>query len=315
MKEADIIDALRLSVEQNQNEVLLPIGDDGSVIKLDSNKQMVTVTDAITVDVHYPLGIESHAIGYRCLAVNLSDMAAMGAIPRWASLVFSIPKIDPDWIKGFINGFSEIANQYKISLIGGDTIRGPEFFAVSLQGYSKNGKYVRRRGAKAGDLIYVSGYLGSAAYGLELIKNNNRSAPNNFIDAFLYPEPRVKEGIMLSKYASSMIDISDGFYQDLQRITKRQDLGFDIDVSLLPIEPNLEKVLGYKKAVNLAMNGGDDYELCCTVPKEKEKQFLKEVKSSNLSHFSCIGEIIEKDSNIRDNGSKFVFEKNLFEQF
>ena len=112
-----------------------------------------------------------------------------------------------------------------------------------------------------------------------------------------------------------MIDISDGFYQDLQRITKRQDIGFDIDVSLLPIDPNLEKVLGYEKAINLAMNGGDDYELCFTVPKEKEKQFLKEIRSRNLSHFSCIGEIIEKDNNIRDNGSKFIFEKNLFEQF
>ena len=315
MKEADIIDALKLSVEQTQTEVLLPIGDDGSVIKLGSKKQIVTVTDAITVDVHYASGIVSHAIGYRCLAVNLSDMAAMGAIPKWASLVFSVPKIDSNCIKGFIKGFSEIANQYKISLIGGDTIRGPEFFAVSLQGYSKNEKYVRRTGAKVGDLIYVSGYLGSAAYGLELIKNSNRCKSNNFIDAFLYPKPRVKEGIILAKYASSMIDISDGFYQDLQRITKRQDIGFDIDVSLLPIDPNLEKVLGYEKAINLAMNGGDDYELCFTVPKEKEKQFLKEIRSSNLSDFSCIGEIIEKDNNIRDNGSKFIFEKNLFEQF
>ena len=135
MKEADIIDALKDSLHQSQADVLLSIGDDGAIIDLDDDKQMVTVTDAITVDVHYPAGIEAEAIGYRSLAVNLSDIAAMGGVAKWANLVFSIPSINPDWIKGVIKGFSKIANQNNICLIGGDTLRGREFFSVSLQGY------------------------------------------------------------------------------------------------------------------------------------------------------------------------------------
>ena len=219
MKEADIINALKLSIDQSHPDVLLPIGDDGSIINLENNKQMVTVTDAITVDVHYPAGIEAKAIGHRCLAVNLSDMAAMGGVPRWANLVFSMPSIDPNWVKDFIDGFSEIANHNDINLTGGDTVRGPEFFTVSLQGYVEKNQYISRNGAKVGDLIYVSGSLGSAAYGLELIKQNNSALRNDFTDAFLYPKPRNNEGCLIAKYASAMIDISDGFFIDLQKIT------------------------------------------------------------------------------------------------
>ena len=207
MKEVDIIDALKGSIHQSQADVSLSIGDDGAIIDLDHTKQMVTVTDAISVDVHYPAGIEAEAIGYRSLAVNLSDIAAMGGVARWANLVFSIPSINPDWIKGFVKGFSGIANQNNISLIGGDTLRGPEFFAVSLQGYVEKDQYITRTGAKVGDLIFVSGSLGSAAYGLELIKNNNSELKNNFTDAFLYPKPRNNESILVAKYALSLIHI------------------------------------------------------------------------------------------------------------
>ena len=219
MKEADIIDALKDSMHQSQADVSLPIGDDGAIIDLDHNKQMVTVTDAITADIHYPAGIEAEAIGYRSLAVNLSDIAAMGGVAKWANLVFSIPSINPDWIKGFIKGFSKIANQNNICLIGGDTLRGPEFFSVSLQGYVERDQYITRTGAKVGDLIFISGCLGSAAYGLELIKNNNSELRNDFTDAFLYPRPRNNEGVLIAKYATAMIDISDGFFIDLMKIT------------------------------------------------------------------------------------------------
>ena len=315
MKEADIIDALKDSMHQSQADVSLPIGDDGAIIDLDHNKQMVTVTDAITVDVHYPAGIEAEAIGYRSLAVNLSDIAAMGGVAKWANLVFSIPSINPDWIKGFIKGFSEIANQNNICLIGGDTLRGPEFFSVSLQGYVERDQYITRTGAKVGDLIFISGCLGSAAYGLELIKNNNSELRNDFTDAFLYPRPRNNEGVLIAKYATAMIDISDGFFIDLLKITTPKGLGFEVDVSQLPIAENLTEELTLKKSIKYALLGGDDYELCFTIPPHLESQFLDELSSETNLDFSCVGEIKGSNEVLTFGDETYNLPNDMFEHF
>ena len=315
MKEVDIIDALKGSMHQSQADVSLSIGDDGAIIDLDHTKQMVTVTDAISVDVHYPAGIEAEAIGYRSLAVNLSDIAAMGGVARWANLVFSIPSINPDWIKGFVKGFSGIANQNNISLIGGDTLRGPEFFAVSLQGYVEKDQYITRTGAKVGDLIFVSGSLGSAAYGLELIKNNNSELKNNFTDAFLYPKPRNNEGILIAKYATAMIDISDGFFIDLRKISTQTGLGFEVDVSQLPIDENLTKELSLNKSVKYALLGGDDYELCFTIPPHLESQFLDELSSETSLAFSCVGEIKGSNEVLTLGDKTYDLPNEIFEHF
>ena len=315
MKEADIINALKLSIDQSHPDVLLPIGDDGSIINLENNKQMVTVTDAITVDVHYPAGIEAKAIGHRCLAVNLSDMAAMGGVPRWANLVFSMPSIDPNWVKDFIDGFSEIANHNDINLTGGDTVRGPEFFTVSLQGYVEKNQYISRNGAKVGDLIYVSGSLGSAAYGLELIKQNNSALRNDFTDAFLYPKPRNNEGCLIAKYASAMIDISDGFFIDLQKISSHIGLGFTVDVSKLPIDANLINALSVNRAIEYALSGGDDYELCFTIPNQLERQFCDELSSASNLAFTCVGEITESHQVLTKGNEIYDLPKENFEHF
>ena len=315
MKEVDIIDALKGSIHQSQADVSLSIGDDGAIIDLDHTKQMVTVTDAISVDVHYPAGIEAEAIGYRSLAVNLSDIAAMGGVARWANLVFSIPSINPDWIKGFVKGFSGIANQNNISLIGGDTLRGPEFFAVSLQGYVEKDQYITRTGAKVGDLIFVSGSLGSAAYGLELIKNNNSELKNNFTDAFLYPKPRNNEGILIAKYATAMIDISDGFFIDLRKISTQTGLGVEVDVSQLPIDENLTKELTLNKSVKYALLGGDDYELCFTIPPYLESQFLDELSSETSLAFSCVGEIKGSNEVLTLGDKTYDLPNEIFEHF
>lgn len=315
MKEVDIIDALKGSMHQSQADVSLSIGDDGAIIDLDHTKQMVTVTDAISADVHYPAGIEAEAIGYRSLAVNLSDIAAMGGVARWANLVFSIPSINPDWIKGFVKGFSGIANENNISLIGGDTLRGPEFFAVSLQGYVEKDQYITRTGAKVGDLIFVSGSLGSAAYGLELIKNNNSELKNNFTDAFLYPKPRNNEGILIAKYATAMIDISDGFFIDLKKISTQNGLGFEVDVSQLPINENLTKELSLNKSVKYALLGGDDYELCFTIPPHLESQFLDELSSETSLAFSCVGEIKGSNEVLTLGGKAYDLPNERFEHF
>jgi len=293
----------------------VPIGDDGSVIATNANKQLVTTTDAITVDIHYPKGIEAKSIGHRCLAINLSDMAAMGASAKWASLVFSMPSIDSKWVEDFIIGFSNLANDNNVDLIGGDTIRGPEFFAVSLQGYVEQGQFINRTNAKEGDLIYMTGHLGSAAYGLELIINNNQNDDEQFIRSFLYPSPRTKEGILIAKYASAMIDISDGFYCDLGKISSKLNKGFKVDVLTLPIEPNLIEQTSQDKAINLALTGGDDYELCFTVPEKHENQFLEELTSEFDTLFTCVGQITESKELLMAGNEGYALPESTFEHF
>ncbi len=315
MREADIISALQASIDQSSSEVIVPIGDDGSVIATNANKQLVTTTDAITVDIHYPKGIEAKSIGHRCLAINLSDMAAMGASAKWASLVFSMPSIDSKWVEDFIIGFSNLANDNNVDLIGGDTIRGPEFFAVSLQGYVEQGQFINRTNAKEGDLIYMTGHLGSAAYGLELIINNNQNDDEQFIRSFLYPSPRTKEGILIAKYASAMIDISDGFYCDLGKISSKLNKGFEVDVLTLPIEPNLIEQTSQDKAINLALTGGDDYELCFTVPEKHENQFLEELTSEFDTLFTCVGQITESKELLMAGNEGYALPESTFEHF
>ena len=315
MREADIISALQASIDQSSSEVIVPIGDDGSVIATNANKQLVTTTDAITVDIHYPKGIEAKSIGHRCLAINLSDMAAMGASAKWASLVFSMPSIDSKWVEDFIIGFSNLANDNNVDLIGGDTIRGPEFFAVSLQGYVEQGQFINRTNAKEGDLIYMTGHLGSAAYGLELIINNNQNDDEQFIRSFLYPSPRTKEGILIAKYASAMIDISDGFYCDLGKISSKLNKGFEVDVLTLPIEPNLIEQTSQDKAINLALTGGDDYELCFTVPEKHENQFLEELTSEFDTLFTCVGQITESKELLMAGNEGYTPPESTFEHF
>ncbi len=315
MREADIISALQASIGQSSSEVIVPIGDDGSVIATNANKQLVTTTDAITVDIHYPKGIEAKSIGHRCLAINLSDMAAMGASAKWASLVFSMPSIDSKWVEDFIIGFSNLANDNNVDLIGGDTIRGPEFFAVSLQGYVEQGQFINRTNAKEGDLIYMTGHLGSAAYGLELIINNNQNDNEQFIRSFLYPSPRTKEGVLIAKYASAMIDISDGFYCDLGKISSKLNKGFEVDVLTLPIEPNLIEQTSQDKAINLALTGGDDYELCFTVPEKHENQFLEELTSEFDTLFTCVGQITESKELLMAGNEGYALPESTFEHF
>ena len=315
MRETDIISALQASIDQSSSEVIVPIGDDGSVIAMNSSKQLVTTTDAITVDVHYPKGIEAASIGHRCLAINLSDMAAMGASAKWASLVFSMPSIDYKWVEDFIIGFSNLANKNNVDLIGGDTIRGPEFFAVTLQGYVEQDQFINRSNAKEGDLIYITGHLGSAAYGLELIISNNQNDSGHFIHSFLYPSPRIKESILIAKYASAMIDISDGFYCDLRKISSELNKGFKVDVLTLPIEPNLIEKTSKDRAINLALTGGDDYELCFTVPEKHEKQFLNELTSEFDTLFTCVGKITDSQELLVAGNEGYALPESTFEHF
>jgi len=316
-KEIEIIEALKASTSLSPESVILGIGDDAAVTSVESGYQLVTATDVIVSGSHYPEGINPQAIGHRSLAVNLSDIAAMGATPVWANLIFSVPVITKEWVDKFVLGFSSLANEHNIALIGGDTVRGPEFFAVSLQGIVDDNQYLSRAGAQLGDSIYVSGCLGSASYGREMIEQEKVTQINQpLVNKFLYPAPRVKQAKELNKLVSSMIDLSDGLYCDLRKILSSSGKGAWIDVSKLPISETLNDSLGREKSIEKALIGGDDYELCFTVPKIRQNEFNSLTRSIKEIEYTYIGEITgENGLKLLDQEKEYSLTGNPFSHF
>jgi thiamine-monophosphate kinase len=228
-----------------------------------------------------------------------------------------LPTVKLDWINKFIEGFATIANQFNVALIGGDTIRGPEFFAVSLQGVVYKDQYIARSGAKTDDLIYVSGQLGDASYGLNIIKEKTVTEDNQLlVDKFLYPNPRIEEAKTISLFASSMIDLSDGLYSDLMKIMSESSVGAEVDVSKLPISALLSDLLSEEAAINQALLGGDDYELCFTLPVDREVEFLEAHRSLSDPFFTCIGKIRQgSDMRLLDGKQDFVISEKPYNHF
>jgi len=314
MKEDDVINLMRDLIPSVAQDVKLSIGDDGSVVEIDQEMELVTVLDTITVGTHYLPSASSNSIGHRIFVVNLSDIAAMGAKPKWAHLSLSLPKLDKLWIEGFIAGISPLLLEHDLNLIGGDTIRGPEMISLSIQGVVKKDRYVTRVNANDGDLIYVTGHLGSAAFGLHLLKSG-KDEPKQFIHDFNFPTPRVNEGIFLSDFASSMIDVSDGFEVDLLKLTKGSNLGFEVNIDQLPIKKEMLDCIGFDQSISMALSGGDDYELCFTIPSEMRNEFERKWHDRFKTKISIVGMIIESSNNYKYNNQDYMVENKNFEHF
>jgi thiamine-monophosphate kinase len=249
--------------------VVLGIGDDAAV--LDVHEPIVVAVDTVVGGVHFPPDLAARAIGHRALAVNLSDLAAMGAKPRWATLALTLPAADEAWLEGFAAGFFALAQRFGVGLVGGDTTRGPLTATVQLIGTLADGKCLRRSGGRVGDDVYVTGTLGDAAGALPLLARGDTSGDNEaeLIARFAYPEPRVAAGLKLASVAAAAIDISDGLVADLGHVCRQSGCGARIDVEHLPLSPALKSVYGTDRAVDFALGGGDDYELCFTAPRER----------------------------------------------
>lgn len=266
-------------------DLILGPGDDAAILA-PSNKARVVCVDTLNENIHFPREASAADIGYKSLAVNLSDIAAMGGWPQFALLALSLPNSDEKWLSEFARGFFELANQYKVLLIGGDLTRGPLSVSVTLMG-EVGEKYLTRSGAKVGDKIYVTGKLGGSGLALQKIKNNE--ALDDYLHQRFYrPQPRIKEGLQLANIASSCIDISDGLLGDLSHILKSSKVGAKLFLDKIPFDGNL----------NLALNAGEDYELCFTVAPENEKQLPADV--------ICIGEIIAGDAKILDENNNVL---------
>jgi thiamine-monophosphate kinase len=288
-----------------EDGVILGIGDDAAILKPAQGEELLFTTDTLISGVHFPEETAAAAIGHKALAVNLSDIAAMAGQARWFTLALSLPEADSSWLKDFSEGLLTLAKQFGVSLVGGDTTRGPLSITISVIGTIPENTAVRRSTARPGDVIVITGQLGMAALGLAdinkeitLTEKEQRYCRNKLN----YPQPRLPEGNFVRGYATSMIDISDGLAADLGHILKAGDCGAIIDLqSLKDCLPEISD-LPANRVIDAALYGGDDYELLFTVSANKLLQ-LEQSWQHSFSPLTQIGEITKDDGLILKQGN------------
>ena len=256
--EFQLIDRFFSALGRSRSDVVLGVGDDGAILRAPAGTELVMVTDTLVEGVHFPRGSSARSIGHRALAVNLSDLAAMGAEPAWALLALTLPSVEADWLEQFASGFATLALEHDVALVGGDTTSGPLCITVQLVGFVPQGLGLRRSGAQVGDDIYVSGTLGDAAAGLQ-------GASSVLRERFEFPHPRVALGQKLRTRASAAMDVSDGLLADLSKLAAASGVVAEIEITDLPLSPELTRVCDPASAIAYALTGGDDYELLFTL--------------------------------------------------
>jgi len=273
----------------------LAVGDDAALFSVSPGCELAASTDMLVEDVHFFPDVDPQALGHKALAVNLSDLAAMGAMPRWAMLALALPDVDTQWLEGFSRGFFALADRHGVDLIGGDTTRGPRNICVQIMGEVRQGWALRRDGAKIGDDIWVSGQLGDAAAAVA-----HRRGELNLEPAVLgrcrqrldWPTPRVALGLELGALARSAIDLSDGLLGDLAHICERSGVGAEVGYPAVPCSADLLPLRDRMPVMRAILAGGDDYELCFTAAPDRAAGI--EALSATLDiSLTRIGRIVE----------------------
>ena len=294
MNEFELIERYFAKVGPSRDDVVLGVGDDAALLTVPPGHELVACTDTLVDGRHFPAGTRADDVGWRALAVNLSDLAAMGATPAWATLALTLPAIDEDWLEGFVMGFAALASAHQVALVGGDTTRGPLTITVQALGFLPSGTALRRSGARPGDLLYVTGWPGDAAAGLALIEGRleGQGANRGALEGkFRRPEPRVGFGSRLRGVASACIDVSDGLAQDLGRLVAASGVAATVRAAELPLSRALYALAGESRARDFALAGGDDYELLFTVPPVARQTLAAVTASAGAPACHCIGEI------------------------
>jgi thiamine-monophosphate kinase len=260
--------------------IVLGIGDDAALLAPTPGNQLAASVDMLVSGRHFFADVDPEALGHKALAVNLSDMAAIGATPRWALLAGALPDADAQWLKGFARGFFALARAHGVDLVGGDTTRGPLNLCVTLLGEVPSGKALLRSGALAGDSIWLSGALGDASLALAhhagrvVLTADEAAACWN---ALLRPAPRVALGIQLRGIASAAIDVSDGLVGDLQHVLEASKVGAVLELASIPRSKALDRQLAssaHHIALQCLLAGGDDYELCFTAAPAHDRRVV-----------------------------------------
>ncbi|MFM1886095.1 MAG: hypothetical protein RL026_1252 [Pseudomonadota bacterium] len=295
--EFELIDRCFRALEQPggraRADVALGIGDDGALLQVPAGQQLVAVLDTLVEGRHFPAGSPAESIGHRALAVNLSDLAAMGAEPAWALLALTLPAdLDESWVGRLAAGLGALAAQHGVALVGGDTTGGPLVLSVQALGFVPAGAALRRSGGRPGDFVCVSGWPGEAAAGLALCLDPQ--APHTDVAArlrrrFEYPTPRLALGQRLRGLATACIDVSDGLAADAAKLARASGCGLRLDAAALPVSADLRAV-DPEQALARVLGGGDDYELCFSLPPQHLAR-LPELAAAVDCPLSVIGEL------------------------
>lgn len=305
--------------QNHRDDVLLGIGDDGAITRAPADQVLVTTVDTLLEGTHFFSHTDAFDIGFKAAAVNLSDIAAMGAQPGWASIALTLPSVNEKWLAQFSEGLFSTLNKYDVQLIGGDTTRGPLSVSLQMVGFVPEGKMLTRSAAKPGDLVYVTGTLGDAGLGL-LVAQGKQLIDVRYKDEIAArlnrPIPRVEQGVALRDIANAMIDVSDGLLSDLNHILKASHVGARVIVDKLPLSRGLASVRRELGNWDLPLSAGDDYELCFTVSPQKEAVLHDAAKYFNCP-ISCIGEILP-DKGLQcllSSGEEIVITRSGFNHF
>jgi thiamine-monophosphate kinase len=281
---------------QRRGDVVLGIGDDAALLVPPVGKQLVAALDTLVAGRHFPAHTPPRSIGHRALAVNLSDLAAMGADPAWYLLGLTMPTADESFLEAFAGGMLELAAEYDVAMVGGDTTAGPLTVSVQALGFVAPGTALRRSGGKPGDLLYVSGSPGDAAAGLQLVIGKEPAtaldAPQRrwLVDRFNYPAPRIALGRALRGLATACIDVSDGLAADAGKLAAASGCAVRIEVERLPLSAPLRALAGNSAAAGLALSGGDDCELCFTIAPERATE-IEALPPNVKCAVTCIGHL------------------------
>lgn len=299
LSEFDLIRDYFADIGVARPDVLLGVGDDCALLRVPPGRDLAVSIDTLVCGTHFLAEDDPEALGHKALAVNLSDLAAMGAEPAWATLALTLPEVDTAWLAAFSSGFANLARRHGIALVGGDTTRGPLSITIQIHGFVEPGKAMRREGARPGDLIFVSGELGDAALAL-LAKGGDLVAPEklpNLLNRLHRPEPRLDLSARIRGIASACIDISDGLGADLGHICERSGIGAMIRAGSLPLSETVRDQVSATGDWGVVLAGGDDYELCLTVPPERRAELESAVAGLAIG-LSQIG-VVEVGGDVR----------------
>lgn len=285
-----------------QSGTRLGVGDDAALLSVPSGFELVAAIDTIVVGHHFLPDAAPRAIAHRALAVNLSDLAAMGAKPVWALLALTLPQADEAWLAEFSKGWFNLADRHGVDLVGGDTTRGPLTISVQVLGLVEQGTELRRSGGRPGDLVVVTGTLGDAGAGLAIARDGgatllptaadpgNRDLAAQLRARFEFPAPRVEFGRAARGVASAAMDLSDGLAGDLPKLARASGVAAHVEANRLPLSPALLRLASRSQALDWALCAGDDYELLMTVPRAAYER-LRDLAHACALPLSVIGEL------------------------
>ena len=307
-------------VTSSRRDVEKGIGDDCALLNVPEKQTLAISTDTLVAGVHFLRDIHPADLGYKALAVNLSDLAAMGADPAWLTLAITLPEVNESWLAAFSDSLFELLDYYDMQLIGGDTTRGPLSLTLGIHGLVPTGRALKRSGAKPGDWIFVTGTLGDSAAGLSLLQHRHRlndpAVHEVLIKRHLRPMPRVLQGQALRNLATSTIDISDGLIADLGHILTASRVGARLNLEALPLSAALRDHFEPEQVLTWALSGGEDYELCFTVPEVNRGAL--DVALGHLGvPYTCIGQIAPEADGLTllENGKPRRFNHKGFDHF